>query len=180
MKIYFKHRKTNFRKKEQIREFLFSFIKKKEERLQVPGSGGWILPRRSGCASIRSTITRGLALGRTAVSAGTQRRRGAPTEVRTTLGAGAASGLWRVARAGSQEMTLTARDRRPDRNVESKFCYKSDNKCSTLTFPTCIICSEENSLQLTRRLGWVGGEDHLITKCFMFCIEKNKCDGKVP
>ena len=120
MKIYFKHCKTNFRKKEKIRKFLFSFIMKKEEGLQVPGSGGWILPQRSGCASIRSTITRGLALGRTAVSAGTRRRRGPPTEVRTTPGAATSLGR-RVARAGSQEMTLTARDRRPDRNADQSF-----------------------------------------------------------
>ena len=35
MKIYFKHRKTNFRKKEQIPKFLFLLIKKKEEGLQA-------------------------------------------------------------------------------------------------------------------------------------------------
>ena len=120
MKIYFRHRKTNFRKKEQIRKFLFSLIEKKEEGLQVPSSGGYILPRRSGCVSIRSTITRGLALGSTAVSAGTRRRSGPPTEVRTTPGAASSLGR-RVAMAGSQEMTLMARDRRPDRNAYQSF-----------------------------------------------------------
>ena len=58
----------------------------------------------------------------------------------------------------------------------SKFCYRSVNKCcSTLTFPTCIICSEEISLQSS--LEEVGRENHRITKCHMFCIEKNKCAG---
>ena len=60
------------------------------------------------------------ALGRTAVSAGTQGRSGSPTEVRTTPGAATSLGR-RVARAGSQEMTLTARDRRPDRNEDQSF-----------------------------------------------------------
>ena len=98
MKIYFKHRKTNFRKKEQIHKFLFSLIKKKEEGLQVPGGGGWILPQWSGCASIRSTIT---------------------TAARTTPGLGR-----RVARMGSQETTLTARDQRPDQNADQSFVIK--------------------------------------------------------
>lgn len=103
MKIYFKHRKTNFRKREEIHKFLFSLIKKKEEGLQVPGGGGWILPQWSGCASIRSTIT---------------------TAARTTPGLGR-----RVARMG-RESRDDAHGQGPEARPKcrSKFCYRSDNK----------------------------------------------------
>ena len=112
MKIYFKHRKTNFRKKEQIHKFLFSLIKKKEEGLQVPGSGGggWILPQWSGCASIRSTIT----------TAARWCRRVHGGDVGNQQRSGQRQGR-RVARMGSQETTLTARDRRPDQNADQSF-----------------------------------------------------------